>query len=524
MFFFAGCAGGGAGDSGGTGESPDIEVVFQSAIQTGGTSDTVDSTGLILSFDVDPATLTADDITVTGAMKGALSGGGTTRTIGISNITVANGEPVSVSITSPSGYSISGSPQTAVVFKAANSITFLGVTQAGGSDGTADSTSLTLSFNDDPTTLTAEDITLTGATKGALSGSGTTRTLEISDVTVANGETVSVAIASPPGYSISGSPLSAIVYKAAIAITFQSATQTGGVSGTADSTGLTLIFDADPATLTADDITLTGATKGELTGSGTTRSLAISNISVANGETVSVAITSPSGYTISGSSQTVVVYKAATSITFQSVSQAGGSDGTADSTSLTLIFSDDPTTLTTDDIIVTGVTKGALTGSGTTRSLAISNISVANGETVSVSITSPPGYSISGSPQAVVVYRVVIPTFVSAVQTGGISGTADSTGLILTFDVDPSEIASDDITVYSATKGALSGSGTTRTLAISDILVGNGEQIAVVISGVQDSVKYVTVYKDTRELVTFLSAVQTGRYIGHSFNRFDNEL
>ncbi len=100
-----------------TGAIPDIDVEFVSATQTGGTTGTANSTGLTLTFDIDPATLTADNITVTGATKGALTGSGTTRSLAISNITVANGATVSVSITSPAGYSISGSPKTAVVYR-----------------------------------------------------------------------------------------------------------------------------------------------------------------------------------------------------------------------------------------------------------------------------------------------------------------------------------------------------------------------------------------------------------------------
>ncbi|HZK20196.1 MAG TPA: hypothetical protein VFC68_05655, partial [Treponemataceae bacterium] len=92
------------------------------------------------------------------------------------------------------------------------------------------------------------------------------------------------------------------------AVAFESATQTGGSSGTADSTSLTLTFSVDPTTLAADNITLSGATKGALTGTGTTRTLAISDITVANGETVSVAIAHPTGFTISGSPKTAVVY------------------------------------------------------------------------------------------------------------------------------------------------------------------------------------------------------------------------
>ena len=101
----------------GNGNSNNTPVAFQSAVQIGGISDTADSTALTLTFDVDPDSLTADDITVTGATKGTLTGSGTTRTLNISNITVADSETISVAITNPSGFTISGSPQTVAVYK-----------------------------------------------------------------------------------------------------------------------------------------------------------------------------------------------------------------------------------------------------------------------------------------------------------------------------------------------------------------------------------------------------------------------
>ena len=282
-----------------------------------------------------------------------------------------------------------------------------GVAQAGGVSNATTSTSLTLTFSADPVTLTANNITITGATKGALTGSGTTRSIGISDITVADGAMVSVSVASPPGFTISGSPKSAVVYKAmSNDITFFSAAQIGGVSNSVTTTDLLLTFSADPVTLSAGDITLTGATSGALTGSGTTRNLAISGVTVANGATLSVAIANPSGYVISGSPQTVVVYNAAaTSIAFLGVTQVGGISNTATTTSLTLSFSMDPGLLTADDITLSGATKGALTGSGTTRNLAISDITIANGAMVSVSVASTAGSTITGSPKTAAVYK-----------------------------------------------------------------------------------------------------------------------
>lgn len=128
-----------------------------------------------------------------------------------------------------------------------------------------------------------------------------------------------------------------------------------------------------------------------------------------------------------------------TSVKFSGVTQGGGTSGTADTTSLTLTFSSDPTTLTSDNITVTGATKGTLTGTGTTRTLAISDITVADGATVSVEIINP---EISGSPQTAVVYRLltigmeylggkIAYIFVSG-DTGYISG--ETHGLIAAAD------------------------------------------------------------------------------------------
>ena len=80
-----------------------------------------------------------------------------------------------------------------------------------------------------------------------------------------------------------------------------------GTSGSVTTTVLTLTFDVDPTTLAASDITVTGATKGPLTGTGLTRTLKITGITVANGANVSVAIADPAGFTITPASKTVAV-------------------------------------------------------------------------------------------------------------------------------------------------------------------------------------------------------------------------
>lgn len=98
---------------------------------------------------------------------------------------------------------------TAVFPATPTAVVFNGLT-ANGTSGSVTTTELTLSFDVEPTNLALSDITLTGATKGALSGSGITRTLTISNITVAN---VTVTLMNPVGLSILLPTKNVVVYK-----------------------------------------------------------------------------------------------------------------------------------------------------------------------------------------------------------------------------------------------------------------------------------------------------------------------
>ena len=283
-----------------------------------GAADVLTSTRIDLTFDTAITGLKAEDITLTdetgSAVKGALSGSGTSWSVALDEVT-AQGD-VSVAVASPAGYSISGSPKTITVYKAAQPVPAVLLTAAA--DGTADtvtSTKIDLTFDTAITGLKAEDILLTDGTgaavKGTLTGSGTSWSVALDSVT-AQGE-ISAAVASPSGYSISGSPKTVAVYKTAqpVPITLLTAAA-DGTANTVTSTKIDLTFDTAVVGLKAEDITLTNGTgsviKGSLTGSGTSWSVALDEVTI-QGD-VSVAVASPSGFSITGSPKTVAVYKA----------------------------------------------------------------------------------------------------------------------------------------------------------------------------------------------------------------------
>ncbi|MCL1893483.1 MAG: lectin like domain-containing protein [Holophagaceae bacterium] len=284
--------------------------------QTGGSSNSADTTGIVLAFSRAVAGLTADDITITNgtgsATKGSLSGSGAIWTIGV---TVGAEGTVNVGISDFGDFQVTSPPRSVAVYKssAKTPVTFT-ATQTGGSSNSADTTGIVLAFSQAVTGLTAGGITITNGTgsviKGSLSGSGAIWTI---GVTVGAEGTVNVGISDFGDFQVTSPPMSVAVYKssAKTPVTF-TATQTGGSSNSADTTGIVLAFSQAVTGLTAGSITITNGTgsviKGSLSGSG-----AIWTIGVTVGAegTVNVGISDFGDFQVTNSPQSVAVYKGA---------------------------------------------------------------------------------------------------------------------------------------------------------------------------------------------------------------------
>lgn len=93
-------------------------------------------------------------------------------------------------------------------------ITFISAV-ANGESGVTNSSAITMTFSEDPGEIADTDFTVTDATRGALSGAGTERILAISDVTVADSETINIAIADNNGNTFSPNNRDVTVYKVA---------------------------------------------------------------------------------------------------------------------------------------------------------------------------------------------------------------------------------------------------------------------------------------------------------------------
>jgi hypothetical protein len=462
-----------------------IPVTLTNFTADGSTSAT--TTKLTLTFSAAITGLTADDIALSGVTvtKGTLSASGSTYTLGISDFT--SGGTLTVSV-AKSGYTVSGTPKTVTIYR------MTPVTLSVTADGSSSQTTkqLTLTFSQAIDGLSASDITLSMSgvtvTKDTLTANGSTYTLPISGFT--SGGTLNVSVAAKPGYTITGTPKTVTIYYAT-AVIFNEVTANGSDKQT--TTQLTLKFDKAISGLTVNDIKLsdTAITKGTLSASGSTYTLNISNVKSTGNLNVTVE---KSGFNISGSSQTVKIFYAIP-VTFNGVT-ANGSDKQT-TTQLTLKFSAAITNLSAADITlsgVSGVTKGTLSGSGTTYTLDISGVTQDGTLTVAVSKS---GYEISGSLQTVAI-KYAIPAKLNTVTANGNASTTTTTLLTLTFDKEINGLTASDITLSGlsgVTKGTLSGSGPTYNLGIT-VTQGGTLTVAVSKTGyeISGSSQTVTIY------------------------------
>ena len=236
---------------------------------------------------------------------------------------------------------------------------------------------------------------------------------------------------------------------------------------------ITFTFSEDPGTsFNADDIVVTGGTLGALSGSGTVRTATftptagtdggVAGISVAAGSYADAA-GNPGG---AGSSPALVFDTKAPTLAISSNVTALKIGETA---AITFTFSEDPgTTFTAADIVVSGGTLGALSGSGTVRTATFTPTANTDGGVAGISVVAGSyadaagNAGAAGSTRALVfdtkAPTVAISSDVTALKIG------ETAAITFTFSEDPgTSFTAADIVVTGGTLGDLSGSGMVRT-------------------------------------------------------------
>ena len=322
-------------------------------------------------------------------------------------------------------------------------------------------------------------------------------------------------------------------------ITFNSAAQTGGTPGTVSSTGIVLTFSADPVGLTAGDITINSGTgaavKGiTLSGSGTTRTIELSSVSI-EGD-VSVSIGNFGGFTVNGSPQTATVYRDNVAPTVSSITPANGATAVAVSVSVVITFSEAMDDIAGGTVTLSGgsSTMGADSWdiTKTIYTIAYSGLDYLQTYTVNISdFKDVAGNTMTANNANSFTTAAPAPTaitFTAVSTTDGVSGVTTSTGIVITFNTSVSGLTAGDITITpgttlpigAATKGALTANSASQyTIAISGVTEGNVDvEIADFGSGMasfffnagDEKVTDIMVYEDTQApTLTFVSVNRT---------------
>jgi len=319
--------------------------------------------------------------------------------------------------------------------------------------GSPTTTAINFTFTSEPESLTVSNFSIISdsgsATRGTLSGSGTTRTLNVSNVSAG---TVQILIEHP---MIASEPQTVTLS------TLGDITWTANAVGNPTTTAITFTFSRDPGTLVASDFTITpgtgSATRGTLSGSGLVRSLNVSNVTAG---TVMVSVSLP---WIDNAPQTVTLSVPG------DITWTANPVGSPTTTAITFTFSRDPGVLYASDFTITSgtgsATRGSLSGSGLMRTLNVSNV---NAGTVMVSVN---WTGIVNTPQSVTLSAPGAITW-----TASPVGSPTTTAINFTFSRDPGTLSALNFSITpgtgSASISSLTGSGLVRTLNIFNVNAG----------------------------------------------------
>ena len=387
-----------------------------------------DTTAINLNFGVPVSGLTANDIIIIDGTAtvtaGALTGSGMSWSL---ELAVANAGDIAVSIA------------VAGIEYRTGTVEVHPVTWIATAVGTPATTRIHFTFGAPVAGLTPDDITIAdgiGLAQATLTGSGTSWSLPI---TVTGSSYVSVSITRTG------------IEERAETLAVHPIAWTAATDSSMDTTTISFSFDVPVSGLTVDDVTIiarTGSATAEaLIGDGASWSLA-------------VAVTSPGDVEVSISrsgiedrTETIEVHPitwTATTIGFPT-------------TAIDFTFGVPVSNLTVSDITIPDgidlVTKGNLTGSGRSWSLAI-DVTATSLSSISASISSP---GIENR-----IETMVIRPTIWVANTVGVPATTD---INFTFDAPISGLTIDDITIVHetgfVTKGNLTGSGRSWSLPIA---------------------------------------------------------
>ena len=469
------------------------------------------------------------DVTVTGGAKGNLSGNGSNYSLvviptGSADVTVTvkagsviprrgNAGPES----SVSATTIwDSSPPTVMITGVPNRINSSTIFAA------------TFTFSEDVTGFAAGDVTVSGGTKSAFNGNGSVYTM---DVTPTESENVVVTVNQDAATDGLNTGPASTVSATAIWDATVPAVAIAGVPTRINSAATftaTFTFSETVTGFVEEDVTVSGGTKGNFSGSGSSYSLVVTPT---GGSDVTVTIeanaaTGTDGSTTGPASAVSVtaIWDAAPTVEIAGVPHR---INTMTNFTATFTFSESVTGFVIGDVTVTGGTKGNFSGNGNNYSLVVIPAGSADvvvtvnqdaatdglntGPAAAVSATaiwdsSPPTVAITGVPDKINTRTTFAATFTFSEEvtgfaagdvtvSGGAKGAFNGNGSVYTMDVTPAGSA--DVAVTVNQDAATDGLNTGPAAAVSATAIWDSSPPTVAITGVPDKINTRTTFAAT---------------------------
>ncbi|MGZ5199356.1 MAG: Ig-like domain-containing protein [Telluria sp.] len=366
---------------------------------------------------------------------------------------------------------------------------------------------ITFTFSEDPgSTFASGDIAVGGGTLGALSGSGTTRTAVFTPDADTNAGTASITVGASTYTDAAGNDGGA-----GITPTLHFDTLVPTVAVTSDKAALkagetaliTFTFSEDPGTsFSASDLTVSGGTLAAISGTGTTRTAVFTPTANINGGTAGISIGEGSYLDAAGNAGHA---GATPSLTFDTLAPtlAITSDKAAliagQTATITFTFSEDPGSSfawdgTAGDIVVSGGTLSALSGTGSVRTAVFTPTANTNGGTASIAVangsyTDAAGNDGGAGTTPSVHFDTLVPTVTITSDKPALK-IGETANITFTFSEDPGSTfnwngTSGSVTVSGGTLGAISGTGTVRTAVFTPAASTNGGTASITIDAGQ---------------------------------------
>jgi hypothetical protein len=347
---------------------------------------------------------------------------------------------------------------------------------------------ITFTFSEDPGASftwngSSGDVTVSGGTLSAITGSGTTRTATFTPTPNLDSGTASISVSAGAYADAVGNINAATSNGPAITYDTKAPTVTVASDHSALKAGetatITFTFSEDPgASFIASDLTFSGGSLGSISGSGTTRTAIFTPTANIDNGTATVTVKNASFQDAAGNSNST---GGSTSLTYDTkaptlaVTSDKPSLTVGETATITFTFSEDPGASfswdgSTGSIVVSGGTLSALTGSGTTRTATFTPDAGTNNGTAAISVTGANYEDAAGNTGANASLSFAFDTQAPANPSAPVLAAADDKG----------DSSTDGIT----NKGTLQFSGTADAGATVKLYDTNG--VTQIGSGIAD--------------------------------------